>query len=184
MLTASGVVRADIRSSFGSYSGTAPGLPLTLDLKVLDLKNGANALAGAAVYVWHCDRDGRYSLYTVTNQNYLRGVQVTDANGGVAFTTIFPGCYSGRWPHIHFEVYADVASATSAGSKLKTSQVALPEDSCREVYGTNGYSQSITNLNGTSLQSDMVFRDGWSSELATVTGDTANGYTATLVVAV
>ena len=102
----------------------------------------------------------------------------------MSFTSIFPACYSGRWPHIHFEVYPSLSAATSAGTKLKTSQLALPEDVCRTVYATTGYSQSITNLSRVSLSTDMVFSDGWSSELAAVTGDAANGYTANLVVAV
>jgi protocatechuate 3,4-dioxygenase beta subunit len=151
---------------------------------VFDLSAGAAPLAGAAVYVWHCDRDGNYSLYTQRNQNYLRGVQSTDGNGQVTFTSIFPACYSGRWPHIHFEVYPNVDAATSAGTKLKTSQVALPEDACRTVYATTGYSQSISNLSRVSLSSDMVFSDGYSSELATVTGSPDGGLTATLNLAV
>ena len=67
------------------------------------------------MYLWHCTADGNYSLYSsgITNQNYLRGVQVSDASGLVSFTSIFPGCYSGRWPHIHFEVYRSLALATS-----------------------------------------------------------------------
>ena len=184
VLNQSGIVRADIRPSFGSYSGTAEGVPLTIALRVLDLKNAAAALVGAAVYTWHCDRDGQYSLYTVQNQNYLRGVQATDDTGTVSFTSIFPGCYSGRWPHVHFEVYPSLAAATSTGTKLKTSQLALPEDVCRTVYATAGYGQSVTNLSRVSLSTDMVFSDGWSSELAALTGDTTNGYTANLVVAV
>ena len=183
-LTQSGVVRQDIRPSFGEYSGAAAGVPITVQLRVLDLKNGASPLAGAAVYIWHCDRDGNYSLYTVENQNYLRGVQATDANGDVSFTSIFPGCYSGRWPHIHFEVYPSVDQATAAGTKLKTSQLALPEDACTTVYATSGYSSSATNFRRTSLQQDMVFSDGWSSELATVTGDAASGFVARLTLAV
>jgi protocatechuate 3,4-dioxygenase beta subunit len=184
VLTERGIVRQDIRPSFGQYSGTADGVPLTVKLRVLDLKNGASPLADAAVYVWHCDRDGEYSLYTIKNQNYLRGVQATDANGDVSFTSIFPGCYSGRWPHIHFEVYASVDEATAAGTKLKTSQLALPEDACNTAYAASGYSTSVTNLSRTSLQRDMVFSDGYSSELATVTGDTTNGFVADLTLAV
>jgi len=183
-LTQSGVVRQDIRPSFGEYSGTAAGVPLTVNLRVLDLKNGAAPLAGAALYIWHCDRDGDYSLYTIKNQNYLRGVQTTDGNGDVSFTSIFPGCYSGRWPHIHFEVYPSIDQATAAGTKLKTSQLALPEDACTTVYATSGYSSSATNLTRTSLQQDMVFSDGWASELASVTGDTTNGFVAQLTLAV
>jgi len=177
-------VRSDIRSSFGQYSGTADGIPLTIALRVFDLGAGAAPLAGAAVYVWHCDRDGKYSLYTERNQNYLRGVQAADSNGQVTFTSIFPACYSGRWPHIHFEIYPSLDDATTASSKLKTSQLALPEDACSEVYASTGYSQSITNLSRVSLSSDMVFSDGYSGELASVTGSPDSGYTATLNIAV
>jgi len=184
VLTDSGVVRRDIRSSFGSYSGTAAGVPLTVALTLLALDDGAKPLAGAAVYLWHCDRDGNYSLYTAPDQNYLRGVQVTDADGKVPFTSIYPACYSGRWPHIHFEVYKSLDAATSGGTKLKTSQLALPEDICKVVYATDGYRQSVTNLSQVSLATDNVFSDGWSSELATVAGSIAAGYTATLNVPV
>ena len=109
VLEESGIVRSDIRSSFGDASGTAEGVPMTLELALSDLANGGSAFAGVAVYVWHCDREGRYSMYSegVEDQNYLRGAQVADDDGIVRFTSIFPACYSGRWPHIHFEVYPD-----------------------------------------------------------------------------
>src|SRR4029453_1536909 len=112
-LTQSGVVRSDIRSSFAGLSGTADGIPLTIMLTIVSASTCA-PLPGYAVYVWHCSREGLYSLYSpgVTDQNYLRGVQETDANGQVTFTSIFPACYSGRWPHIHFEVYPSLAAAT------------------------------------------------------------------------
>ncbi len=115
VLAESGIVRSDIRSSFGSASGSADGVPLTVKLSVLDEENGCVPLGGAAVYLWHCDREGRYSLYSdgVTDQNYLRGVQETDGDGVVTFASIFPG-YSGRWPHTHFEVYSSVDAATGA----------------------------------------------------------------------
>ena len=180
ILTESGIVRSDIRSSFGSSSGTAQGVPLTVALSVQD---GGKALAGAAVYLWHCDRDGNYSMYSrgVTDQNYLRGVQETDAAGKVTFTSVFPAAYDGRWPHIHFEVYPDVAEATRAGDPVKTTQLAFPKDVCEKVYATDGYSASVGNLARTSLDTDMVFRDGHDTQLATVTGD-VSGYTASLVV--
>ncbi len=97
VLTESGIVRSDIRSSFGSSSGTAEGIPLTVTLSILDQANGCTALAGAAVYLWQCDREGRYSLYSdgITDQNYLRGVQEADSSGEVTFSTIFPACYIG-----------------------------------------------------------------------------------------
>ena len=135
VLGLTGVVRSDIRSSFAGLSGTADGVQLTLVLTLVSSSTCA-PLAGQAVYLWHCDRPGRYSLYSsgVTNQNYLRGVQAADATGVVTFTTIFPGCYAGRWPHIHFEVYPSLSAATSVSNKVATSQIALPKTACDEVY--------------------------------------------------
>jgi protocatechuate 3,4-dioxygenase beta subunit len=185
-LTESGIVRSDITRSFGSASGVAKGAPLTIRLKVLDTANGSVGREGAAVYLWHCDIDGRYSLYSegVTQENYLRGVQETGGDGSVTFTSVFPAAYSGRWPHIHFEVYPSLEAATTASGKLRTSQMALPEAACRQVYATEGYSQSLQNLSQTSLATDMVFSDGYSLQLGTVTGSVDQGMTATLDVPV
>ena len=99
VLTESGIVRKDITKSFGSASGVATGVPLTVELTILDAAKDT-PLAGAAVYLWHCDAQGRYSLYSdgATNENYLRGVQAADSNGTVTFTSIFPAAYRGRWP--------------------------------------------------------------------------------------
>ena len=129
VLTESGIVRRDITSSYGSMSGTAEGVPLTVELTVLDNANGNAAYAGAAVYLWHCTRDGEYSLYSqgVTDQNFLRGVQAADSNGKVTFQTIFPGAYDGRWPHIHFHVFDSQSQATNGRNARVTSQLALPE---------------------------------------------------------
>jgi len=186
VLDDAGIVRRDIRSSFGSATATATGVPLEIELTVVDTADGCTPLEGAAVYLWHCDIDGRYSLYSqgIANENYLRGVQVADASGLVRFTSIFPAAYSGRWPHIHFEVYAGVADATGGGMPLATSQLALPEDVCRTVYATAGYESSVTNLSRTSLRSDNVFSDGVDEQLATMTGSVADGYTAALSVGV
>ena len=186
VLTESGIVRSDITRSFGSASGVAEGVPLTVTLKVLDTAGDAAPLQGAAVYLWHCDREGRYSLYAegITDENYLRGVQETAADGTVTFKSIFPAAYSGRWPHIHFEVYPSLDAATTATGKLRTSQLAFPEAPCRQVYATDGYTQSLQNLSQTSLDTDMVFSDGYSLQLAKVTGDVTSGYTATLNVPV
>jgi protocatechuate 3,4-dioxygenase beta subunit len=186
VLDDSGIVRSDIRSSFGSSTTTAQGVPLTIRLGVRDASTGA-ALAGAAVYLWHCNRSGEYSLYGrgVQNENYLRGVQQVDDTGAVTFTSIFPACYSGRWPHIHFEVYRDVATAVASGPIVKTSQLALPKEVCDTVYATSGYEQSVTNLPRTSLTRDMVFgNDGGIHQIATTTGSVAAGYTAALTIGV
>jgi protocatechuate 3,4-dioxygenase beta subunit len=181
------VVRSDITSSFGSASGVAEGIPTTVKLKVYDLTGDEiTPLAGAAVYLWHCDREGRYSLYDdeVADENYLRGVQEADADGNLSFTTIFPACYAGRWPHMHFEVYESLAKATSADNKLRTSQLALPQDVCDTVYATEGYEQSVSNLGRLSLESDNIFSDGYSLQLAKVTGSVDEGYTVSLNVPV
>jgi protocatechuate 3,4-dioxygenase beta subunit len=186
VLTQSGVVRSDIRSSFGTAKGVATGVPLTVSLTIVDSKNGCKALSGAAVYLWHCDMNGLYSLYSqgVTAENYLRGVQAADANGVVNFTTIFPAAYSGRWPHIHFEVFSGLASATNGQNKIAVSQLALPDDVCKAVFATTGYSQSVTNHARTSLTSDNVFSDGVTLQTPTVTGSTSAGYVAKMLVAV
>jgi protocatechuate 3,4-dioxygenase beta subunit len=185
VLSQDGVVRRDIRSSFGSASGVAEGVPLTVDLTVLDSATGA-PLSGGAVYIWHCDRDGQYSMYgQIPDENYLRGVQETDGNGKVSFTSIFPAAYSGRWPHIHFEVYGSVADATGGGERLVTSQLAFPEDVCELVYTTaDGYTQSESNLERTSLDSDMVFSDGYDDQMAAVTASVGDGYVAELTFSV
>jgi protocatechuate 3,4-dioxygenase beta subunit len=188
VLDQSGIVRSDLTTSFGSASGVAEGVPVTVDLTVYDL-NGTTikTLAGGAVYLWHCDREGRYSLYDeeIADENYLRGVQETADDGSVRFTTVFPACYDGRWPHMHFEVYQSLDSATSHQNKLRTSQLAIPEASCREVYGVaDGYDASVANLDSVSLDRDMVFSDGYSLELATVTGSADAGYTFSLNVPV
>lgn len=189
VLTESGIVRSDIRPSFGEAAGVAEGVPLTLTFTVVDVSGAddpGSALAGAAVYAWHCDREGRYSMYDdeVASENYLRGVQECDADGTVTFTSIFPACYAGRWPHVHFEVYPSLDDATSASNRMRTSQLALPEDACAEVYATDGYDQSVSNLRQVSLDSDNVFSDGYSLQLATVTGSVSAGYSASLRVPV
>ena len=98
VLTESGIVRSDITRSFGSASGVAEGVPLTIRLKVLDTGNGSGALAGAAVYLWHCNIDGRYSLYSegVTQENYLRGVQQTGGDGSVTLSAAWKPRPPGR----------------------------------------------------------------------------------------
>ena len=186
VLAESGVVRRDIRSSFGSSTKVAEGIPLTIQLTIQD---GADCapLAGAAVYLWHCDRDGNYSLYSepVAAENYLRGVQAADDNGLVEFSSIFPACYAGRWPHIHFEVYPSLELATNESNKIATSQVALPKDACDAVYATDGYGESVAKLAQLSLTSDNVFgEDGGVQQLGTVSGDPSSGYTVVLTVPV
>jgi protocatechuate 3,4-dioxygenase beta subunit len=183
-LALAGIVRSDIRTSVGPASATAPGIDLALTMKLTD--TACMPLVGYAVYVWQADRDAEYSMYTgpATTENYLRGVQITDATGSVTFQTIFPACYPGRWPHVHFEVYASMAAATSGANRLAVSQLAFPEPICNEVYATTGYESSVTSLAGVTLASDGVFRDdGGEHQLATMSGTIGADLTATLTLA-
>ena len=188
VLDDTGIVRKDLRSSIGTSTTTATGVPLTVNLTVLDSANGYGAMPGVAVYAWHCDAQGRYSMYSpgVEDENYLRGVQPTDASGTATFTTVFPGCYQGRWPHIHFEVYRSTAEATSDGADRQDQPARAPQTACEAVYGdTATYPGSADHLSRTSLTQDMVFGDdGGIHQLATVTGDASSGYVANLTVGV
>jgi protocatechuate 3,4-dioxygenase beta subunit len=186
VLGESGVVRKDITTSFDGMSGTAAGVPYTIQFTVVNVDAGCKPLTGAAIYAWHCDREGRYSMYSqgATDQNYLRGVQEVDGNGVASFTSVFPACYSGRWPHVHFEIYPSVTDATKATNTLVTSQLALPKDACDAVYATDGYEQSVANLSRVSLSSDMVFSDGVSLQTPSMTGNASSGYVSSLVVGV
>ena len=187
VLIESGIVRSDIRSSFGSLSGTADGVELTLTIKVVDVNNSCAPLEGYAVYIWHCDAAGDYSIYNLPNQNYLRGVGVTDANGEVTFTTVFPGCYSGRWPHIHFEVYPSLAKATQYSNRVLCSQFAMPENECTLVYNNvSTYSGSTSAYSRISIASDNIFNDNTTAQLnqqtPTLSGSTSSGYSGQVTV--
>lgn len=189
ILVQSGIVRSDITSSFGGATGVAKGVPTTIAITLLNQDGGKTSpLKGAAIYVWHCDAKGRYSIYDpyLAHQNYLRGLQVTDRKGRVTFRSIFPAAYSGRWPHIHFEVYTSMATATSGNNDVKTSQLALPAATCQQVYGVaSGYDDSVSNFAQVSLASDNIFGDDNATlQLASVEGSVSAGFTATLTVGV
>ena len=157
-----------------------PGVPLTLALTIVSSGNGCRAVAGASVEIWHCDAAGNYSEYSQpgfngTGQTFLRGVQTADSAGQVTFTTIYPGWYAGRATHIHVQVYIN-------GSVAKTTQVAFPESITAGVYGTGIYASHGQNT--TSNASDNVFSDGTSTEMATLSGNSASGYAASLTIAI
>lgn len=186
VLENSGIVRSDIRSSIGGGT-TAEGVPMALTWTIIDVANGGVPFNDAAVYVWHCDAAGGYSMYSqgIQNETYLRGVQVTDAEGQVTYSSIYPACYSGRWPHIHFEVYPSIGDITDSTKAISTSQVALPQVISETVYKLPEYKGSSSNLSKVSLNSDNVFGDdGGALQLAQVSGDTSSGYRVALTVAV
>lgn len=178
-----GIVRSELTSSFGGSSGVAEGVPIAFNLSVVDASTG-NAMPGAVVYLWHCTADGRYSIYEIEDENFLRGVQVADDAGRISFTSVFPGCYAGRWPHAHFEVYGSLEEATAGSAATKTSQLALPQSDCEAVYADSRYGNSAGNLSRLSLSTDNVFADGWTDQLATMSGSPQDGYVASLLVRV
>lgn len=186
VLEESGIVRQDITTAIDG-SATAEGVPLTFEFQVLDMANADAPFKGVAVYAWHCTAQGEYSMYSngLEDVTYLRGVQVADADGKVSFTSIYPGCYTGRWPHIHFEVYPDVDAITDSANVIATSQMAMPEAASNEVYALSTYAGSAQRLAQLTLAGDMVFGDdAGATQLATITGDATSGYTASLVVRV
>lgn len=186
ILNTSGVLRSDIRTSFAGLSGTAAGVPLTLTINLVNVNGACAALADYAIYIWHADALGQYSIYDLPQQNYLRGVQTTNANGQATFTTIFPGCYAGRYPHIHFEVFRSLAVATAYANRSLVSQFAMPVAACQAVYAAGGYGQSAQRFAQTSATSDNVFGDNTTAQIAAMTpalsGDPTAGYTGSVTV--
>lgn len=186
-LAMTGIVRRDIRASAGAPAAEAStGVPLEISLQVVDVAGDCKPMAGAAVYLWHCDRLGNYSMYSpgLEGQTFLRGVQVADERGMVAFSTIFPGCYPGRIPHVHFEVYPSLERALGAMTRLKTSQFTFPAGAIAEAYKDPAYASSAGHLKGVSLERDSVFRDGGGNQIASVYGTLAQGFNASLTLGV
>jgi len=189
VLVANNVVRSDIRPSFIGSSTVAAGVQVTITLTLVNVNASCAPLAGYAVYLWHCNAVGQYSLYDLPAESYLRGVLVTDANGQVTFTTIFPGCYSGRWPHMHFEIFSSLANATGGRYAVLTSQLAMPAAACTTVFnGSSLYSASVRNFASISLASDGVFGDNTAAQIAqqtpVMTGSVADGFTASATIGI
>ena len=156
------------------------GLPVTLTMTVVNTKTGCAPVANANVEIWQCDATGNYSEYAQpsfngTGQTFLRGLQTTDANGQVTFKTIYPGWYAGRATHIHVQVVMN-------GLTVKTTQIAFPEDVSAAVYRTGVY--AAHGQNSTTNARDNVFADGVQDEMATVSGNTTSGYTASLQIGI
>ena len=174
------IVRSDIREGMA-------GIPLTLVLSLVDVGAGCTPVTDAAVYVWHCDKDGEYSGYSSQqNGNHLgerqfRGVQFADAAGQVQFTTVYPGWYAGRITHIHFQVFL---GSSLGGTLTVTSQIAFPQSVTQAVYASSLYAARGQNTSVSSFAADNVFQDGVDLQLATVTGSVAAGLVATLTVGI
>lgn len=184
MLTMDGIVRRDIRGGFAGMAGRAEGVPLELEIDLVETRSCA-ALAGCAVYLWQNDAAGAYSLYDLPGENYLRGLQPADAQGRVRFTLIVPGCYGGRYPHCHFEVFAGIDAALNGERPLLVSQLAFPEAPCRGIYREDArYGDSLGNLDRLPIERDFVFGDTRAEgQLVAMEGEPAHGYTGTATVA-
>lgn len=176
--TPSSLVSSDITSD-------RKGVPLSINITINNSNASCAALAGAIVDIWHCDADGNYSEYggtqmqttNYTSVHFLRGRQTTNTSGLVTFTSIFPGWYSGRAPHIHVHVYS------ADGSSLLVTQIAFPTDVCNTVY-TTATTYYTKGTQDTSNIQDNIFSDSLQYELATVDGDINNGYTLTHLITV
>lgn len=184
VLTLDGVVRRDIRRGFAGMAGVAEGVPLELEIALVGAGGACAARPGPALYLWHNDAAGAYSLYDRTDTNYLRGLQRTDAEGRVRFASVVPGCYGGRYPHCHFEVFASVEAALGGAAPLLVSQLAFPEAACRAVYGDAArYGASLRNLDRLPIARDFVFgdadADGRARQTIVLSGDPEEGYRGT-----
>lgn len=152
------------------------GTKLTVKITIRNKNNSCAALANAIVDIWHCDAGGNYSEYggsgmqptNYTSVHFLRGRQTTDANGLVTFSSIYPGWYAGRAPHIHVHVYG------SSGTSLLVTQIAFDQAINNTVYAQGAYKSH--GLQDTTNARDNVFGDGVSTELGTFTGSVADGY--------
>ena len=167
---------ADESSSAATSAKASPAPTLTLTIKVVNVNAACAAVSGANVEIWQCDATGNYSEYgSQTTQTYLRGIQTTNSNGEVTFTTIYPGWYQGRATHIHIEV-------KTGGVSRKATQIAFPESVNNTVYASGVYASRGSNP--MSNLSDGIFADSLSAELVTPTGSPASGYTASCQVAI
>jgi hypothetical protein len=160
----------------GTTKLTKQGVPLTVNLKIVDFSNGCTPMAGYNVYIWHCDASGLYSGYSITGNagqaanNYLRGYYTTGSDGTVSFTSIVPGAYTGRWPHIHCVV--SISDTTDA-----VTQFAFPAATLTAAYANSNYTSSRTVFSGSSYASDGIF-GGSSYYQANVCGDVTSGFTS------
>lgn len=156
--------------------GDRKGVALRIDLTIKRRSNDCKPFPGAIVDIWHCDAHGDYSEYggggmqktDHKNEHFLRGRQTTNAEWKVSYTSIFPGWYMDRAPHIHVEVFS------AEGNSLLITQIAFPKDICDAVYATDGYKGPAEMSN----DGDNVFADSLAGNMAdSVTGDIVSGYT-------
>jgi protocatechuate 3,4-dioxygenase beta subunit len=174
-------IRSDIRLG-------RTGVPLRLRITVTDAST-CRPLKGAAVDIWHADGLGAYSdesSESTVGQTWLRGVQLTDGNGLVRFTTVYPGFYEGRAPHIHAKVHTNgshTKTRYSGGHVVHTGQFFFPEATSARVYRTSPYTQDPNSR--TRNAGDRVYtgQHGASSVLK-LSGNPATGLQGRITLAV
>lgn len=185
VLEEAGIERRDLTSSIDGGE-TVTGTAMSITLSLVDITNENQPMTNAAVYLWHCDAQGRYSMYSdgVTDQTWLRGVQVSDSNGQVTFDSIVPGCYTGRYPHLHFEVFTSIDDITNATNAVLTSQIVVPESVTAEPYKLAEYDGSSANLAQVTLESDNIFSDSAEEQTPDVVGNATEGFSLAILVPV
>jgi protocatechuate 3,4-dioxygenase beta subunit len=176
--------RADIRSDTKSGSGTQSGLPLNLAITVGSYSSSGTCanISGAQVHIWHCNAQGEYSdVQNLTSENFLRGYQYTDSNGQVAFTTIYPGWYSGRTVHIHIKVR--IFDSSGNVTTEATTQLFFADSNSTAVYSANStYSRSGTRDTVNAL--DSIYNEESPALLVSLTGDATSGYAGTVSIGI
>ena len=157
------------------------GVELRLKMRITGLDN-CLPMNNVRVNIWHCDKDGIYSGYN-NNMNagdtaatYLRGYQMTNAYGEVDFVTIFPGWYSGRLCHIHFQVY--VSSVYKAVSQMTFD---IPTKNALYTSHSSIYTKGADPM---TVASDNVFSDGVTYQMATLTANSDGSYSSLMEVTI
>lgn len=170
--------RSDIRPD-SETGAIQTGIPLTLTINLQDASASCTPQIGAYVDIWHANAQGAYSDVSGSGNpnnigvDWLRGYQVSDDNGQVTFTTIYPGWYVWRTIHIHFRVRLTLADDTEVNF---TSQLFFDESVNSAVVATSAYSKSGTR---TTNSTDSLYDDAL---LVPLTGNTANGYAGSFTV--
>ena len=160
--------RSDIRSD-PSDGAVSVGAPLELTFNVSQVSaNGCVSLPNAQVDIWHCDAFGVYSdVENAQGKKFLRGYQITDANGQAKFVTIYPGWYPGRTVHIHFKIRINGYDFTS--------QLFFDDTFTDQVYSLEPYNQR--GERNTRNGRDGIYGNGGSQLLLNVTQN-GSGYSA------
>lgn len=186
ILTQSGVTRGDIRASFANNStAPTPGVPVLITLTLVNTNANCAPLANYAVYLWGANAQGRFSLYDVPAESWLRGVQVSSATGTVTFTTIFPGVYADRFPHLFVEVFPSAAAATNGSQAILTTQLVMPAAVANAVYtDPTNYAGNAAKFAAVSIATDPVFGNNSAAQIAAMTprftGGVGSGFTAAI----